>query len=136
MDSTATTPQSVPAPSIPLTVSDTQTSALLDDTLTLLGGGLPAEADAHAAAEIDRWEAVLAAAGRTGLAKITQELRLLRQQLGDADTQPHDLAETLASLGAETAKVAEEAANHYTAPLQQLSKLLIKAGSSLSRDGK
>ena len=133
MDSTATTPQSAPAPSILLTVTDTQTSALLEDTLALLGAGRPQEADAHASAEIDRWEAVLAAAGRTGLAKITQELGLLRRQLSDPETQPHDLAEILASLGAETAKVAEDASNDYSAPLQQLSKLLIKAGSSLSR---
>lgn len=135
MDSTATTPQSTPTPSVPLTVSDTQTSALLDDTLALLGAGLPTKGQdgAHATAEIDRWEAVLAATERTGLAKITQELRLLRQQLDDPETQPHDLAEILVSLGAETAKVAEDAANDYTAPLQNLSKLLLKAGSGLSR---
>jgi hypothetical protein len=133
MDSTATTPQSTPSPSVPLNVSDGQTSALLDDTIALLGQSLPTKADAHATAEIDRWEAVLDATERAGLAKITQELGLLRQQLNDPETQPHDLAETLASLGAETAKAAEEAANDYTAPLQNLSKLLIKAGSSLSR---
>ena len=133
MDSTATTPQSTPAPTIPLTVSDSQTTALLDDTLALLGKGLPTKLDAHSTAEIDRWEAVLAAAERAGLAKITQELGLLQRQLSDAETQPHDLAETLASLGAETAKVAEEASNDYTAPLQNLSKLLLKAASSLSR---
>lgn len=133
MDSTATTPQSTPTPSVPLTVSDGQTSALLDDTLALLATGLPTAPGDRATAEIDRWTAVLAAAERTGLAKITQELGLLQQQLADPETQSHDLAETLASLGAETAKVAEEAANDYTAPLQNLSKLLIKAGSSLSR---
>ena len=132
MDSTATTPQATPVPTVPLAVSDGQTSALLDDTLALLGQGLPA-AGAHGTAEIDRWEAVLAATERTGLAKITQELRLLRRQLGAADTEPHDLAETLASLGAETAKVAEETTNDYAAPLQNLSKLLIKVGSALSR---
>lgn len=133
MDSTATTPQSTPTPSVPLTVSDGQTSALLDDTLALLATGLPTAPGDHATAEIERWAAVLAAAQRTGLAKITQELGLLQRQLGDPETQAHDLAETLASLGAETAKVAEEAANDYSAPLQNLSKLLIKAGSSLSR---
>ena len=133
MDSTATTPQATPTPTVPLTVSESQTSALLDDTLALLSQGLPAEAGSHGTAEIDRWEAVLAAAERTGLAKITQELGRLRQQLSDPETQPHDLAETLASLGAETAKVAEEAASDYTAPLQNLSKLLIKVGSALSR---
>lgn len=137
MDSTATTPQSTHAPSVPLTVSDGQTSALLDDTLVLLGAGLPTKTSTKEAAkglaEIDRWAAVLAATERTGLAKITQELALLQEQLSNPDAEPHDVAETLASLGAETAKVAEEAANDYSAPLQNLSKLLIKAGSSLSR---
>ena len=73
MDSTATTPQSTHAPSVPLTVSDGQTSALLDDTLVLLGAGLPTKTSTKEAAkglaEIDRWAAVLAATERTGLAK-------------------------------------------------------------------
>ena len=135
MDSTASTPQTTPAPTITLNVSDQQASALLDDTLALLGEGVPTKAGAKAkgAAEIDRWEAVMAATERAGLAKITQELGLLREQLNDPEVQPHDIAETLVSLGAETAKVAEAAANDYTAPLQNLSKLLLKAGSSLSR---
>lgn len=135
MDSTASTPQTTPVPTIPLNVSDEQASALLDDTLALLGEGVPTKAGAKAkgATEIDRWEAVMAATERAGLAKITQELGLLREQLNDPETQPHDIAETLVSLGAETAKVAEAAANDYTAPLQNLSKLLLKAGSSLSR---
>ena len=133
MDSTATTPQTAPIPTIPLTVSDGQASALLDDTLALLGAGLPAKVGAEATAEVDRWEAVMAASERAGLAKITQELGLLRQQLSDPDVTSHDIAETLASLGAETAKVAEAATNDYSAPLQNLSKLLIQAGSSLSR---
>lgn len=133
MDSTASTPQATPAPTVPLNVSDNQSTALLDDTLALLGAGLPTKSGAKGLAEIDRWEAVLAATERPGLAKITQELGLLRQQLNDPATQPHDLAEILASLGAETAKVAEEAANDYSGPLQNLSKMLIKAGSALSR---
>lgn len=133
MDSTASTPQTTPAPTIPLTVSDVQTSALLDDTLALLGAKLTAKTGTKGATEVERWEAVLAASERPGLAKIAQELGVLSELLSNPDAQPHDIAETLASLGAETAKVAEEAGNDYTAPLQNLSKLLIKAGSSLSR---
>ena len=109
-------------------------SALLDETLTLLSAGLPAKkSDDHPHAEIERWETVLAASDRPGLAKITQELGLLREALASKDTNPHDVAEILASLGAETAKVADEADGSYSAPLANLSKLLIKAANSLSR---
>lgn len=135
MDSTAATPQNTPIPAVPLTVSDQQNSALLDDTLALLNGGLPTKGKegAKGAAEIERWEAVLASSERPGLAKITQELRLLNEQIADPGTAAHDIAETLASLGAETAKIADEVGNDYAGPLANLSKLLIKAGSSLSR---
>ena len=133
MDSTASTPQNTPTPAVPLDVTDQQNSALLTDTLSLLSAGTPDKNDKHGLAEIDRWTEVLRASERPGLAKITQELTLLRDQLNASDTQTHDLAETLASLGNETAKVAEETADNYGAPLKQLSKLLIKLGSALSR---
>ncbi|MFD2786136.1 hypothetical protein [Hymenobacter rubripertinctus] len=133
MDSTASTPQNVPVPTVALTVTDQQNSALLTDTLSLLSAGTPDKNNPLGLTEIDRWTEVLRASSRPGLAKITQELALLREQLNAADTQTHDLAETLASLGNETAKVAEETADNYSAPLAQLSKLLIKLGSTLSR---
>jgi hypothetical protein len=133
MDSTASTPQTPATPTVPLDVTDQQNSALLDDTLALLNAGVPDKPDKHGLSEIDRWEAVLQASERTGLAKIIQELAILREQLTASDTKTHDLAETLATLGAETGKVAEESTDDYAAPLAQLSKLLIKMGSSLSR---
>lgn len=133
MDSTATTPYATPAPEVSLTVSDQQTSALLDDTLALLGAGLPVKTGKHDTAEIDRWEAVLAATNRPGLAKITQELRQLRDLLSDPKADNHDLAELLGSLSAETAKVADEVSNDYAAPLTNLASLLRKAANSLSR---
>ncbi|SMB94874.1 hypothetical protein SAMN00120144_2094 [Hymenobacter roseosalivarius DSM 11622] len=133
MDSTAQTPQTPPAPTIPLDVTDQQNAALLDDTLKLLNGGVPDQNDKHGLAEIDRWIEVLRASERTGLAKILQELNTLRNQLGEADTEPHAIAETLAILGAETNKVADESNNHFTASLNHLGKVLIKLGSSLSR---
>jgi hypothetical protein len=133
MDSTASTPHTAPTPEVPLTVSDQQTSALLDETLALLSHGLPPQKGDHPQTEIERWETVLASSERPGLAKITQELGLLREALGDKDANPHDVAEILASLGAETAKVADEADGAYSAPLANLSKLLIKAANSLSR---
>ena len=133
MDSTASTPQSPAIPEIPITVSDQQNTALLDDTLALLTAGNPTKAGKQGRVELERWEAVLAASGRPGLAKIKQELKQLSDLLADASTPAHDIAEILASLGAETVKVAEEAGGDYTAPLNNLSKLLIKAGSSLSR---
>ena len=42
-------------------------------------------------------------------------------------------AEILATLGAETGKVAEDSSDDYSAPLSQLGKLLIKMGNALSR---
>lgn len=135
MDSTATTPQTPIIPTLPLAVSDQQNSALLDDTLVFLTASTPTNSGPQGRTEIERWVAVLAASDRPGLAKIKQELNLLGQLLadGNATATAHDIAEILASLGAETAKVAEEVGNGYSAPLNNLSKLLIKAGSTLSR---
>ena len=135
MDSTATTPQTPIIPTLSLAVSDQQNSALLDDTLAFLTASTPTNSGPQGRTEIERWVAVLAASDRPGLAKIKQELNLLGQLLadGNATATAHDIAEILASLGAETAKVAEEVGNGYSAPLNNLSKLLIKAGSTLSR---
>ncbi|MCB2376549.1 hypothetical protein LGH70_03085 [Hymenobacter sp. BT635] len=133
MDSTAPTPQNTPTPTIPLDVTDQQNSALLDDTLALLNNGVPEKADQRGLGEIERWEQVLRASERPGLAKIIQELATLREQLETPDTAAHDIAETLATLGAETVKVADETSDDYSGPLTQLGKLLIKMGSSLSR---
>jgi len=133
MDSTASTPQTPPTPNVPLGVTDQQNTALLEDTLTLLNAGIPQKADQHGLTEIERWEEVLRASDRSGLAKIIQELATLREQLTASDTESHALAETLATLGAETAKVADELSDDYSASLTHLSKVLIKMGSSLSR---
>ncbi len=133
MDSIDTTPQTPTAPEVPMTVSDQQNTALLDDTLTFLTASTPTNSGPQGRLEIERWEAVLAATSRPGLAKIRQELSLLNTLLADAKTPAHDIAEVLASLGAETAKVADEAGGDYGAPLGNLSKLLIKAGWSLSK---
>ena len=133
MDSTATTPQTPITPEVPMAVSDQQNTALLDDTLTFLTASAPTNSGPQGRAEIERWTAVLAATDRTGLAKIKQELGQLSDMLADAKTPAHDIAEILASLGAETAKVAEEAGGDYSAPLANLSKQLIKAASTLSK---
>ncbi len=133
MDSTATTPQTPATPEVPMAVSDQQNTALLDDTLTFLTVGTPSNLGPQGRAEVERWAAVLAVTDRPGLAKIKQELNQLSELLADPKTPAHDVAEVLASLGAETAKVAEEAGGDYSVPLNNLSKLLIKAGSTLSR---
>ncbi|SHJ42368.1 hypothetical protein SAMN02745146_3119 [Hymenobacter daecheongensis DSM 21074] len=133
MDSTTPTPQTPVVPTIPLDVTDQQNSALLDDTLKLLKDGMPEKADVRGLTEIDRWAEVLRSSERPGLAKIIQELNTLNDQLSHPDTAAHDIAETLATLGAETGKVAEETSDNYGAPLTQLSKLLIKMGNALSR---
>ncbi len=133
MDSTASTPQTPATPEVPIAVTDQQHSALLDDTLTFLSASTPTNSGPQGRVEIERWEAVLASTERAGLAKIKQGLQQLDQLLADPKTPAHDIAEVLATLGAETAKVAEEANGDYSAPLTNLSKLLIKASSSLSR---
>ena len=133
MDSTAATPQTPATPEVPLNVSDQQNTALLDDTLTFLTASTPTNSGPQGRVEIERWEAVLAASDRPGLAKIKQELSQLNDLLANPKTPAHDIAEILASLGAETAKVAEDAGGDYSGPLNNLSKLLLKAGNSLSR---
>ncbi|MDQ2792697.1 MAG: hypothetical protein M3Y12_01615 [Bacteroidota bacterium] len=133
MDSTANTPQTPATPAVPLAVSDQQNTALLDDTLTFLTSSKVTNSGPEGRIEIDRWLAVLGATERTGLAKIKQELGQLNELLANAKTPAHDIAEILASLGAETAKVAEEAGGDYSAPLTNLSKQLIKSASTLSK---
>jgi len=133
MDSTAATPHATPTPDVQLNISDEQNTALLTDTLALLSQGLPNADGATGLHELERWEAVLAASTRTGLAKIKQEISLLNQMLKSPDTQGHEVAEVLASLGAEAAKVGEEASNGYSDALHNLSRLLIKASNLLSR---
>lgn len=133
MDSTASTPQTPAIPEVAITVSDQQNSALLDDTLTFLTAGTPSNSGPQGRTEVERWATVLAASERAGLAKIKQELNQLGEMLGDTKTPAHDIAEILASLGAETAKVAEDVGGDYSAPLTNLSKQLIKAASQLSK---
>jgi hypothetical protein len=133
MDSTATTPQTPATPEVPMSVSDQQNTALLDDTLTFLTAGKAVNSGAEGRTEIERWLAVLSASERTGLAKIKQELNQLNELLADPKSPTHDIAEILASLGAETAKVADDAGGEYSGPLTNLSKQLIKAGNALSK---
>ena len=133
MDSTAATPQTPATPAVPMAVSDQQSTALLDDTLTFLTASTPTNSGPQGRTEVERWAAVLAVTERPGLAKIKQELSQLSELLADAKTPAHDIAEILASLGAETAKVAEDAGGDYAAPLENLSKQLIKAGNTLSK---
>ncbi|MDO7845375.1 hypothetical protein Q5H92_03325 [Hymenobacter sp. M29] len=133
MDSTANIPQTPATPEVPMAVSDQQNSALLDDTLTFLTASTPTNSGPQGLAEVERWQAVLASSERPGLAKIKQELNQLNELLTDSKTPAHDIAELLASLGAETAKVAEDAGGDYSSPLTNLSKLLIKAGNTLSK---
>jgi len=133
MDSTASTPHTPPAHTEPLHISDEQSTALLSDTLNLLSEGLPNADGASGLHELERWEAVLEASDRPGLAKVCQEIKLLRERLSASDTQAHEIAEILASLGAETQKVSEEAANGYSDALHKLSRVLIKASNLLSR---
>lgn len=133
MDSIASTPQTPATPEVPIAVTDQQNSALLDDTLTFLSASTPTNSGPQGRVEIERWEAVLASTERAGLAKIKQGLHQLNELLADPKSPAHDIAEVLATLGAETAKVAEDANGDYNGPLTSLSKQLIKAGNALSR---
>ena len=63
MDSIATTPQTPATPEVPITVSDQQNSALLDDTITLLSAVTPRNSGKQGQVEAERWMAVLAASG-------------------------------------------------------------------------
>jgi hypothetical protein len=133
MDSINPTPTHTPEFQAPLEVTDGQNSALIDDTLALLNDGVPSKENEYGLREIDRWAEVLRASEKPGLAKIIQALTSLREQVTSDDPDSHDIAETLATLGAETNKVADEATAGYGPPLAQLGKLLIKMGSTLSR---
>ncbi|WP_400193172.1 hypothetical protein [Hymenobacter sp. B81] len=133
MDSLTPTPTHHPEFQAPLDVTDGQHSALIDDTLALLNDGVPSKENEYGLREIDRWTEVLRATEKPGLAKIIQALVTLREQLTDGNSEAHDVAESLATLGAETSKVADEATAGYGPPLAQLGKLLIKMGSTLSR---
>lgn len=133
MDSLTPTPAHTPEFQAPLSVTDGQHSALIDDTLALLSDGAPTQANEYGLTEIDRWAEVLRSSEKPGLAKIIKELDNLRTQLTSNEADAHTVAETLAILGAETSKVADEATGGYGPPLAQLGKLLIKLGSSLSR---
>ena len=99
MDSTATTPQTPATPEVPMTVSDQQNSALLDDTLTFLTASSPGNSGPQGRTEIERWAAVLAVTERPGLAKIKQELAQLGALLADAKTPAHDIAGIVGHLG-------------------------------------
>ena len=133
MDSIASTPQTPATPEVSIAVTDQLNMALLDDTLTFFSASTPTNSGAQGRVEIERWEAVLASTERAGLAKIKQGLHQLNELLSDPKSPAHDIAEVLATLGAETAKVAEDAIGDYQGPLTSLSKQLIKASSSLSR---
>lgn len=133
MDSLTPTPAHTPEFQAPMAVTEDQQAALIDDTLNLLNDGVPTAVNQAGLAEIDRWLAVLQASEKTGLAKIVQELQNLRTQLTSDGAEAHAVAETLATLGAETGKVASETSGGYGPALAQLGKLLVKLGSSLSR---
>ena len=133
MDSTAATPQTPATPAVPMAVSDQQNTALLDDTLTFLTAGTSAKSGPQGRTEVERWAAVLASSDRPGLAKITQELSQLGELLSSPNAASHEVAELLASLSAETIKVAETAPGSYAGPLGSLGTLLRKAANSLSQ---
>ena len=133
MDSTAVTPQTPITPAVPMAVTDQQNTALLDDTLNFFTNSQPSSSGPAGRVEIERWLAVLDVTERTGLAKIKQELNQLNELLAAPQPHAHDVAEIMASLGAETAKVADEAGGDYSAPLTNLSKQLIRAAFTLSK---
>ena len=116
-----------------LQISDKQLSLFLDDTKSTLAKP-PETYNAQAGvAMIDKWETILESSGKAGLAKIIFELKKLKEILQEGQPDPHEVAASLATLGDETKKVAENTVSGFKAPLMEFGNLLIKAASTLSK---
>jgi hypothetical protein len=117
----------------PLHITDHQFSIFLEDTQATLAKS-PDTFNAKAGVSmIEMWETILESSGKPGLAKILYELKKLKEHLQAGKTDPHDVAASLATLGDETKKVADNTVSGFKGPLMEFGNLLVKAGSSLSK---
>jgi hypothetical protein len=116
-----------------LQITENQLSIFLDDTKSTLAKS-PETYNAKAGlAMIDKWETILESSGKPGLAKIIFELKKLKEHLSQEKPDAHDVAASLATLGDETKKVAENTVSGFKGPLMEFGNLLVKAASALSK---
>lgn len=121
-------------PPPPLDVSARQNLLFIDATADLLSGKEAAPGAAVGLKKLEMWESILQDSGKAGLGKIMQEFAVLRTELESAQPDAHVIAQALASLADETAKVAAATVDKkYEEPLGRLSEALLKLGSTLSK---
>lgn len=116
-----------------LHITDKQLSIFLDDTHSSLNKAPEAYNAQAGISMIDKWETILVSSGKPGLAKIIYELGTLKELLREENPDAHEIAASLATLGDETKKVAENTMSGFKGPLMEFGNLLIKAASSLSK---
>jgi hypothetical protein len=114
-------------------VTDKQISLILEDTQTTLSKSPEKYGAQWGLSMIDKWETILESSGKAGLAKIIFELKKLREILSAGQPDAHEVAASLATLGDETKKVADNTVSEFKAPLMAFGNLLVKAASSLSK---
>ncbi len=118
----------------PLDVSTKQNLFLIEATTALFGGKKGTPDTAAGLKKIEMWESIMEDSGKAGLGKIMQDFAVLREQLESAEPDGHIIAQAIASLADESAKVgASTVDKRFEEPLQKLSEMLLKMGSSLSK---
>lgn len=121
-------------PPAPLDVSTKQNLFFIEATTALFGGkkGLPDAATGLK--KMEMWESIMQDSGKAGLGKIQQDFAVLREQFESPQPDGHIIAQVIASLADETAKVAANTVDkRFEEPLMRLSEMLLKMGSSLSK---
>lgn len=116
-----------------LNITDRQLSIFLEDTQSTLSKSPETYSANWGLSMIDKWETILESSGKPGLAKIIFELKKLREHLSEERPDAHVVAASLATLGDETKKVAENTVSGFKGPLMELGNLLVRAASSLSK---
>ena len=123
-------------PPAPLDVSMKQNLLFIEATTAFFSGkkGAPAPDTTDGLKKLEMWESIMQESGKAGLGKIQQDFTVLREQLASPTPDGHILAQAIASLADETAKVAANTVDkRFEEPLLKLSEMLLKMGSSLSK---
>lgn len=121
-------------PPPPLDVSTRQNLLFIEATTDLLSGKDSTPGAALSLKRIEMWESIMEDSGKAGLGKIMQDFAVLRAELEGPQPDAHVIAQVLASLADESAKVAAATVDKkYEEPLARLSEALLKLGSSLSK---
>ncbi len=121
-------------PPAPLDVSTRQNLLFIEATTALFGGKKGTPDTAAGLKKMEMWESIMEDSSKAGLGKIQQDFAVLREQLESPQPDAHIIAQAIASLADETAKVAGNTVDkRYEEPLMKLSEMLLKMGSSLSK---